>query len=99
MLINQVPQQLMVEQAELEQILAQLMDVSVQHVQFLVVAVVAEKEWLLEVKVLVEQAVEALVVKDHLLHVLQQEQLILAAVVAAVEKNQVVVVEPVDQES
>jgi hypothetical protein len=64
----------------------------------MVVAVVVEKEWLLEVKVLVEQVVAELVVKDHLLHVLQQEQLILAVVVAAVEKNRVVVVELVVQE-
>ncbi len=59
---------------------------------------VVEKEWLLEVKVLVELGVAELVVKDHLLHVLQQEQLILAVVVAAVEKNQVVVAELVVQE-
>jgi hypothetical protein len=64
----------------------------------MVVAVVVEKEWLLEVKVLVELGVAELVVKDHLLHVLQQEQLILAVVVAAVEKNQVVVAELVVQE-
>jgi hypothetical protein len=64
----------------------------------MVVAVVVEKEWLLEVKVLVELGVAELVVKDHLLHVLQQEQLILAVVVAVVEKNQVVVAELVVQE-
>jgi hypothetical protein len=64
----------------------------------MVVAVVVEKEWLLEIKVLVEQVAAELVVKDHLLHVLQQEQLILAVVVAAVEKNRVVVVELVVQE-
>jgi len=63
----------------------------------MVVEVVVEKEWPLEVKVLVEQVVAELVVKDQLLHVLQQEKLILVAVVAAVEKNQVVVVQQADQ--
>ena len=61
-------------------------------------AEVAEKEQHLDVLVLVEQAVEALVVKDQLLVLQEQEQLILAAVVAAVEKNRLDVAELVDQE-
>ena len=81
----------MVEQVEQEQILVQVMDVLVQHVQFLVVAAEAEE-------VLLVVPVEVVVAELVKLEVDQELQEQLIPGVAVVAEEVVLQVQPVDQE-